>query len=189
LNGETHPRKNPKPDLTYGFPILDFSKGLPDSPKGFYKHDCALNFHIDFLQMLRQTETLRPSLQGGLSRSGRRGVGLKEPDLTCFPWAVVEIKPATAKQKDVLYCYCQAANASASANELMVSLFEKAFGEVPDDMPPIIVFTCIGPEIRLWLTYREMVDGVHPTVSDFHNPHALRLSNNAFTEDDLHLGF
>lgn len=71
----------------------------------------------------------------------------------------------------------------------MVSLFQEAYGEIPDDMPPIIAFTCIGPEIKLWLTYREEADRAHPTVNDIRNLHALGLATNVLTENDLHLGF
>lgn len=71
----------------------------------------------------------------------------------------------------------------------MVSLFQEAYGEIPDDMPPIIAFTCIGPEIKLWLTCREEADRAHPTVNDICNLHALGLATNVLTENDLHLGF
>ena len=59
------------------------------------------------------------------------------------------VSPAVVKN-----CYCQAANASSAALSLQAHLLARAYGTVPKALSPIIAFTCIGPRIKVWLTYR-----------------------------------
>jgi hypothetical protein len=73
-------------------------------------------------------------------------------DIMCFPWAVVEVKVRPDRQGVGDRSYDQAANASATALDIVTRLFEEPGGHVPDDLPPTIAFTCNGPELRLWLT-------------------------------------
>ncbi|KAF2268288.1 hypothetical protein CC78DRAFT_613481 [Lojkania enalia] len=70
-------------------------------------------------------------------------------DLLCYPWAIVEAKHGL-DDKDK-FCYCQAANGSACALELREALAVAA-GE--SKYKVILAFTCIGPTVRLWLTFR-----------------------------------
>ena len=53
---------------------------------------------------------------------------------------------------------------------MMESLFREAAGEnalTPEEIPPIVAFTCIGPEVKLWLAYRvpKSDDDGHQAVS------------------------
>jgi hypothetical protein len=83
----------------------------------------------------------------------------------CFPWAVVEVKKRPHKQTHPQKqqvrdrCYQQAANASASALDIMSRLFQEPSGPLPDDLPPIIAFTCVGPELRLGKYRRQKGQG------------------------------
>lgn len=74
-------------------------------------------------------------------------------DLMCFPWVVVEVKKPDVDLPDVQQCYCQAANGCTIALNILRSPFLKAYGNIPDDLPPIIAFTCVGPDLRLWLAH------------------------------------
>ncbi|KAI7226979.1 hypothetical protein KC330_g8602 [Hortaea werneckii] len=162
LSGNTSPTHRestgPKPDMTYAFPVFE---SLCD---GFSQHECGASFSLTTLHQLRKD----PSIQlvstptTGLSRAiqtsegliRKAPYGLSDSDLMCFPWAVVEVKHARVDQSKISNCYLQAANSSAVALRMLGELFKKATGSVPEDMPPIIAFTCIGPAVQVWLTYR-----------------------------------
>jgi hypothetical protein len=94
---------------------------------------------------------LKPSLTTKIYQDDR--AELHTSDLICFPWAVVEVKRRSKDEGVKNFCYQQAANASVTALDIMTRLFEVSGGQAPDDLPPIIAFTCIGPEIRLWLMF------------------------------------
>jgi hypothetical protein len=77
---------------------------------------------------------------------------LPSSDFLCFPWAVVEAKHAQLEMSAEEYCQCQLANATACAYDLQETLIRSVNDSCPVD--PIIGFTCIGPRVKLWLTYR-----------------------------------
>ncbi|KAL9115200.1 MAG: hypothetical protein Q9227_000994 [Pyrenula ochraceoflavens] len=141
-----------KPDLTYGFPILSSSEGLP---KGFARDSYVQSFSLDVLAKLRSDyvhSTTTKGLRGW--PKAKKTTALKAHDLLCYPWAVAEMKHSSVSQSEVEHCYCQAANASAAALTLQEQLLEQAFGDSPEEVLPIIAFTCIGPRVKVWLTYR-----------------------------------
>jgi hypothetical protein len=142
----------PKPDLTYGFPIF---QSIDELPEGTSSMEDAQNFSGDTIRELNNSPwELKASLTPKIHQ--RHRTDLKDSDLMCFPWAVVEVKhPLGSKD----FCYRQAANASAKALDIMTRLFEEPGGQVPNDLPPIIAFTCIGPELRLWLMFWSEQDG------------------------------
>jgi hypothetical protein len=80
---------------------------------------------------------------------------LSSYELSCFPWAVVEVKKPDVENSHMEFCYCQAANGSAAAPGILESVFMKAYASIPDDLPPIIAFTCIGPDLKVWLVYND----------------------------------
>jgi hypothetical protein len=145
-------RTDPKPDLTYGFPIISSPEGLPE---GFVKDEYIQSFSLDVLGKLR-SNGVHSATTTGLRRwaETKNGVKLKAPDLLCYPWAIVEMKHSQVSSAEVEKCYCQAANASAAALSLQEQLLALAFGTIPRTLSPIIAFTCIGPRIKVWLTYR-----------------------------------
>ena len=64
-----------------------------------------------------------------------------------FPWMVAELKRQNGDKK---YCLRQAANASHACLVLCERLAEKGGG----DGSPIVAFTSIGPQAKLFITYR-----------------------------------
>lgn len=145
-------RTYPKPDLTYGFPIISPTKS---SPKGFVRDEYIQSFSLSVLGKLR-TKRVHSAATSGLRNWILKGDDgkLKAPDLLCFPWAIVETKHCLGSSGEVEKCYCQAANASADAFSLQEQLLTVAFDNTPRTLSPIIAFTCIGPRIKVWLTYR-----------------------------------
>lgn len=150
--------KDPKPDLTYAFPI----SSAPVT--GFAAQEIlGTTFSLHVLQELRKDYHVKlisaptTGLKNRKVSSSRKC--LNNSDLMCFPWAVVEIKHPRAEKSKIEECYCQAANGSAIALRMLGALFQKATGSVPTDLAPIIAITCIGPELRVWLTYNARASG------------------------------
>lgn len=150
--------KTPTPDLTYAFPILN-------SPfTGFAAQETlGTIFSLDVLRDLRNDANIKliSSPTCGLKNddNGSPKSDLNKTNLMCFPWAIVEIKHPRVNKTDIEYCYCQAANDSAIALRMLGALFRKATGCLPADLPPIVAITCIGPELRVWLTYNAGTGG------------------------------
>lgn len=139
----------PKPDLTYGFPIY---KSIDDLPKALVDMEIARNFFADTIRRFNDSPwELKPSLTTKIYQDDC--TELHTSDLMCFPWAVVEVKRRSTDEGVKDFCYQQAANASATALDIMTRLFGASDGRIPDDLPPIIAFTCNGPELRLWLMF------------------------------------
>jgi len=90
---------------------------------------------------------------------------LRAHDVLCYPWAIVEMKHFRVSPAEVNNCYCQAANASSAALSLQEHLLVRAYGAIPKTLSPIIAFTCIGPRIKVWLTYRWETSEAKITVS------------------------
>ena len=153
-NPDARKIRSPKLDLTYAFPIFKNRNALP---LGFAEHDCGENFSGEFLKCLRNdggvNKTIKSTVTTGLDKKNVRE--LNAYDVMCFPWAVVEVKHADVKPHEIRKCYCQAANASAVALGLQESLFVEAYGSIPGDLPPVVAFTCVGPDFKVWLTFRD----------------------------------
>jgi hypothetical protein len=146
---DDHRLTAPKPDLTYGFPIY---KSTDDLPKALKDMDIARNFLADTIRRFNDPPwELKPSLTTKIYQEDN--AELRTSDLVCFPWAVVEVKRRSTDEGVKDFCYQQAANASATALDIMTRLFKTSDGRVTDDLPPIIAFTCNGPELGLWLTF------------------------------------
>ncbi|KAF2826021.1 hypothetical protein CC86DRAFT_418683 [Ophiobolus disseminans] len=149
----------PKPDLTYAFPIIDTTQ------KPASQFMCSLDEQIQGFS-LRALKTLRcdPKIELKSAPTTRLHTynektpqQLSAKHRICFPWAVVEAKPYDPKKlgRDKTFCYCQAANASASALYLRESLREKVGDtSLSHDALVIFAFTCVGPNVKLWVTYR-----------------------------------
>lgn len=135
----------PKPDLTFAYPIIEHR---PEMSKGLWRDESATNFTVDTLCALWNDRGLRSSPKANLARLGRHGN--KAGKLVCFPWAVVEIKPAVQAAE---FCHCQAANGASCALEIYEGLIEQATGKLDDDFPLVIAFTTGGPGYKVWLSY------------------------------------
>jgi len=143
---------DPKPDLTFGFKAQESQ---------------TTRFSIDNLGKLQDQKpaiysTLTPKL---LKYFQGKPIKLMNSDTLCFPWAVVEAKHAQVYEKDAEYSYCQLANATACAFKLRENLVKSVHDT--NIIDPIIGFTCVGPVVRLWLTYRNIDDIVSGSVSAF----------------------
>jgi len=144
-----HRLTGPKPDLTYGFPIY---KSTDDLPKALINMDIARNFLADTIRRFNDSPwKLKLSLTTRIHHGD--SAEFRTSDLMCFPWAVVEVKRRSTDEGLKDFCYQQAANASATALDIMTGLFKTSDGRFTNDLPPIIAFTCNGPELRLWLTF------------------------------------
>ncbi|KAI7278113.1 hypothetical protein KC345_g6152 [Hortaea werneckii] len=144
----------PRPDLTYGFPIYP----PDDAPlSGFGELDCGHTFRAETLRILRQVAQLISSPGTGLSKEKNLN-GLSSLDLLCYPWAIVEFKCGTVDNAGKTRCITQGEGAAKCALDMLRSLFETAYGSVPDDLPPIIFFTCVGPKIQVWLAYHRSLE-------------------------------
>ena len=146
---------NPKPDISYGFPIY-----RPDDklPAAIFANNWAKLFSYDFLRSNCNNDGrgLKSAPTKGLS-SGKDIKDLGDPELLCYPWAVVEIKRATSLPADGKDCYRRAANSSAAALEIQDSLLKESYGHLygseSSGQFPTVAFTCVGPEIKVWLAY------------------------------------
>ncbi|KAH7384584.1 hypothetical protein BKA66DRAFT_81333 [Pyrenochaeta sp. MPI-SDFR-AT-0127] len=158
-------RTGPKPDLTYAFPIIDTTT---QTKERYQYNSHAENFSLPVLAELSTREGLEllSAPTKGLRRWQRNKKSIMSAaDLMCFPWAIVEAKrskPSTCRggtsTKSALetFCYCQAANASAVALRVRERLARKS--KDPDDLQEtlsIFSITCVGPTVRLWITYRD----------------------------------
>lgn len=164
----------PKPDLTYAFNIIDTAAKL--YPK--FKYDRYLeSFSLPLLSELRNRKKgsviSSPTTKLRQTAKNKRMV-LAAKDLMCFPWAIVEVKHGTERpvvddghmrhnngngrkhEKRKQQCYCQAANASAAGLTLREDLAVMAKDDSGlHDALIMFSFTCVGPTVKLWVTYRE----------------------------------
>lgn len=117
------------------------------------------NFSIEVLGELLESRDLITSPMSGVSDWVRdKRSKIHQNQLVCFPWAVVEIKPANEQQNPVHFCYCQAANGASTALALLETLYKRALStgvNHVERIPPIVTFTSIGPVIRVWLAFAE----------------------------------
>ncbi|KAJ4990965.1 hypothetical protein SVAN01_03536 [Stagonosporopsis vannaccii] len=174
LEPGSHPPTQPKPDLTYDFPIIDTGKELYSKYKG---DRFVESFSWPILRELRNRENGRviSSPTTKLHKAGsKKHIKVGAKDLTCFPWAIVEVKHGTGihitkeghikeeatggteHEKRRQYCYCQAANASTAGLVLRENLAKMAKEKsITNDALVMFSFTCVGPSVKLWITYRE----------------------------------
>ena len=149
-------RTGPKPDVTYSFPIFDPSHKMSK----FHRFDPKVeNFTLPVLSELRKASgcSLISSPTSALAKwDPKKPKPMGAADLTCFPWAVVEVKTSKWKRDKSKFCYCQAANASAEALMMRERLAERV-NEPSKDALVIFSFTCVGPSVRFWLTFRHPV--------------------------------
>ncbi|KAF5577055.1 hypothetical protein FPCIR_12295 [Fusarium pseudocircinatum] len=138
----------PQPDFAFYFPI---HQPPANSPIPLEPDQALVMFSLPALKEL-YANGLRPSPFDPFQK------GLRQTDLKCFPWLVVECKPKPGsnglirqKKEEV---YCQAVNGSGCAVRLneIAALHEM---KLPDQghIPPIAAVTTVGPEVKVWITY------------------------------------
>jgi hypothetical protein len=93
-----------------------------------------------------QTESEKISTSGGsLSR-------VPKNYRVCIPWAVVEVKCGDIYRGKKRYGYLQLAN-SASMSMLENLLRDAKILYEAQNMPPVVGFTFVGPDVRSWIIY------------------------------------
>ncbi|KAE8552645.1 hypothetical protein EYB25_004024 [Talaromyces marneffei] len=138
-----------QPTFTYGFPVH-----IPDDtekkPTGFNCNENVTNFSLNTLTDIGPIITCPTNHPWNLKVRLTKGQKLDQKDLICFPWALVEVQSAT---ETVEACYCRAATGAYAALSILKQL-QPAWTAVKG-IPPVIFFTCSGPEIRAWLSFSE----------------------------------
>ncbi|KAF2627317.1 hypothetical protein BU25DRAFT_440114 [Macroventuria anomochaeta] len=181
LNPKITRVSQPKPDLTYGFPVISPKDELFRTSEGDHQVE---SFFLTVLGELRnrKKESLISAPTTALHNwvANDKAKPLEAKDLMCFPWAVVEVKRGTAElvaddehkdnkaksrdhEKRAQFCYCQAANASAAGLTLREHLAARARDSSNlHNARVMFSFTCVGSAVKLWITYREK-----PNVKDW----------------------
>ena len=115
-------------------------------------------------------------------KTAKRAQDLHDRHLLCYPWAVVEVKHAKVPERDVTFCYRQAANAAAAALKIQESLYRESHPDLlykkAVGIPPVATFTCVGPELRFWLAYRDYTAKTRRVVSIESQPKARLYDSN-----------
>ncbi|GAM43369.1 hypothetical protein TCE0_047f18121 [Talaromyces pinophilus] len=138
----------PQPSLTYGFPVH-----VPDTgktPTGFNRNELVTNFSLDTLADLESAVTCPTTHLSATERRITEGQTPERKDLICFPWALVELRSTTETAEG---CYCRAAIGANAALDMHRQL--QPVWVAAKDIPPVIFFTCSGPEIRVWISFLE----------------------------------
>jgi hypothetical protein len=116
-----------------------------------------LSFHglsSSLTSSFRRDMFMRKKVTGATSSLNNQLDRIKDSELLCFPWTIVEVKLQNAPQRDIEYGRCQAANAAS----VSLSVLEKLISY--DDtqregqhVSPVFTFTVVGADIRLWVAY------------------------------------
>ena len=125
----------PKPDFWFGLALYDDEqlsrlKGLELADKGI-RHFAQTNLE-ETSQYRNDAFVYQP---------------VKSKGNAAFPWMVGELKP---EEGDEDYCLRQAANAS----HMCLVLYERLAELAARDGPPIVAFTSIGPQAKVFITYK-----------------------------------
>ncbi|KAK8004854.1 hypothetical protein PG990_010891 [Apiospora arundinis] len=148
----------PKPDWAFYFPVHNtngYTRTIPAKDRRWSwssrAQDNAIeNFSYPVLADLARCEMVYNV------RVDTRGLqvpaeSLREEDLCCFPWLVVEHKKAGKGKEKVL---CQAANASMAAVMTMESVARYAEDQEDNKhVLPIASITTVGKYVSVWVTY------------------------------------
>jgi hypothetical protein len=157
-------RTQPKPDLTYAFPI---QTSTPNNLVGFARDELTQALSLQSLgKLVERGVACAPTtaFRNGVNSPDR--TRWSSSDRSCFPWAIVEMKKDVSASDDgaVERCYCQAANAAAAALDLQAQLFDKTNDSYSLRPPPVVAFTCVGPVVKVWLAYQDKPRIFGPTI-------------------------
>ncbi len=120
-------------------------------PKGFLRHKVVSNFTLKSLSACN-------GLIYSPSADPYTDPKSYEHHRVCFPFAIVETKHQRVGEAQIEKCYCQAANSSSTALSMLCSLSKHVSGAQywwgkHHEVPPVISFTFIGYQVKLWLSY------------------------------------
>ncbi|OAX80536.1 hypothetical protein ACJ72_05125 [Emergomyces africanus] len=146
--------KCPKPDFTYGHTM---NQNIPAALRSI---DLVSNFSLEVLGDLRSAGLI-PSPCAALHKWLKdKTTTLSRDQLICFPWAVVELHPhQVSLDSGEQYSYSQAANGALAVLRLNEEISKWATGSY-DSAPPVVAFTCVGADIKVWLAYSEIKDNM-----------------------------
>lgn len=145
----------PKPDFTYGYTINN------DIPVSLRSTEIVTNFSLEVLGDLRSAGLISSPIRGLREWAKDKATSLSQDQLICFPFAVVELRPCGISfLSENESCYSQAANGALAALRLNEKLCNWATASY-DSVPPVVAFTCVGEEIRVWLAFSEVKDNIH----------------------------
>ncbi|PSN65039.1 hypothetical protein BS50DRAFT_50001 [Corynespora cassiicola Philippines] len=146
-------RNLPEPKITYAFPIVQTPH--PGETKGFARDELGQALTPQVLKKLvQQGISCAPTTAIEEGTNLRSKVPLMGSTKPCFPWAIVEMNhdgPTSSRSDEI--CYCQAANTAAAALQIQTQLFNSLGKDAIFQPPPVIVFTCVGPIVKVWLAY------------------------------------
>lgn len=138
----------PQPSFTYGFPIHVPLEGSEQTPlTGFNRNELVTNFSLGALVDLGPMTICPTILPSTLKTRMSEGHKPDQKDLICFPWAFVEVQSASTNELAEEAYYCRAALAANAALDMQRQL--QPIWAVSKDIPPVIFFTCSGPEVRV----------------------------------------
>lgn len=152
--------RSPSPDLYFGFPVQEIRKG---SSKGFENNEFFKDFGIDTLSELGKHGLQYSPLCD--ETSDHTAIFNKDIEQLCFPWCVMQLGHSkdNAFQNRGSEVGVEESWATAMAASGSLSILEKLarFAEVKESgqhIPPVIVFTYKGPEVKVSLAFTEIVD-------------------------------
>ncbi|OJD23269.1 hypothetical protein ACJ73_05375 [Blastomyces percursus] len=141
-------KKCPKPNFTYGYPIVR------DIPIALRSAEPVTNFSLEVLGDLRSAGLISSPVRSLHEWTKDKLNFLSPEELVCFPWAVVEQSRGIFSTSE--NC-ARVANAALTALRLNQELSKWATCS-DDSVPPVVAFTCIAPDIKVWLTYLDIKD-------------------------------
>ncbi|KAL8686436.1 MAG: hypothetical protein Q9218_007107, partial [Villophora microphyllina] len=148
-----HTLSEPKPDIWFAFPIDQNKRDEIKRDKIKYT-DAELSF--DVLKILEDEIQIVScpfmTLTNYSQKNGNTENRLIDDKLVCYPFVIVEVKKNIQAESE--RCYCQAAN-GCSASLSMLEAVTKHCGpdHSPDDIQPVVAFTFVGPEAKIWLAF------------------------------------
>lgn len=177
--GDHEKHKQPKPDITYGFPVYSEEDLVGGSLPARLHNSPGINiFTLDFIQMVGLIGFLfaPPGKARELTEGKLKRTKLRKDDSMCLPWAVVEIKRDNDPKSTTRECYRQTANGAATALAWQETLARTLYGkELEEDLYPFVAFTCVGPKLKTWVAFTDFTDGKKIRVCVHHRAiHSLR---------------
>ena len=150
----------PKPDIWCAFQIDEREAdgdGFDNSSLSCHSSGLSYQALLELEEKIALCSCPLMSLRGHGPSHDENGTLLVNSKLVCYPWVLVEIKKMD--DPDIEFCFCQAANAcSASLTMLEYLTRHRSKLHRADAVSPVVSFTLIGMDIKLWLAYTKDMD-------------------------------
>ena len=157
----------PKPDIWFAFPI-DHD---PDSRDEY--------FSFKILKKLEDKIGLVSCPLMSLEKYGSNFGQLSGPRqiddrLVCFPFLLIEVKKNNPEESEL--CYCQAANNCGASLSLLEHLAIPWEQNSVEEMLPVVAFTFVGPEAKMWLTFNHELSYTDQSKTKWRSNHVSSKS-------------